>query len=211
MYFCNGQGYPCPLPRNGAAIHSVSMLLGILVQNRGSQLIGGTKRMKKSRVLALGLTAALSVSLLAGCGTTVVGGRPRPHPRRPKPPPPARRRPLPPSPAVSPSRPAWPFSPLCPAVRTLPPTPTAWHRRTSPWWPSQWAMTGSFTTALSTPSSPSSILTPLARFSPTSPSRSPPKTSWAPTMVWGRSSSIGRGVERAGPVPGGLCGWQDHP
>ncbi|MFQ9916118.1 MAG: hypothetical protein ACLRWQ_06765 [Flavonifractor plautii] len=27
----------------------------------------------------------------------------------------------------------------------------------------------------------------------------------------GKISSIGRGVERAGPVPGGLCGWQDHP
>ena len=36
--------------------------------------------------------------------------------------------------------------------------------------------------------------------SPTSPSRSPPKTSWAPTMVWGRSApSAGSGTSRPSP------------
>lgn len=46
--------------------------------------------MKKSRVLALGLTAALSVSLLAGCGTgdtqTTPGSRGE-HSRGDRPPP----------------------------------------------------------------------------------------------------------------------------
>lgn len=45
--------------------------------------------MKKSRVLALGLTAALSVSLLAGCGTGDTQTTPTPEgstPWRPAPP-----------------------------------------------------------------------------------------------------------------------------
>ena len=41
--------------------------------------------MKKSRVLALGLTAALSVSLLAGCGTGDTQTTPAPE-WRPAPP-----------------------------------------------------------------------------------------------------------------------------